>query len=491
MHMNSIADGPKTSLFSGSFWTLFFVLMFSMVGLSTILGLQMLYGIQRLGFSDREATLFFACSVSLMFTTPVIGGYLATRWLNSLITISLGFMLAIAGLYSICLENIHYYYIGMGSFITGNGCVLANALGLLSRLFPKNDHRRDRGFLVCFIGMNVGSFFALSALTMIALNWGYHFAFLACACLFVIALFVFVSINFKLIPLINKKRSHPITPTAVSSCVAALLLATMASSWMLSYAKDHSDALIVLAGIAVALIAMTALKLAKISARTLLIGGFVTITGIVFWTFYMIAPSIVTLYIERTQHHTLFGIPIPSSAFFALNPLFVILGGIAYASYLHFKTKHRTHSHATTSTMPLLSGLGCLSLAYLIMSIVYYDALHSFIQILSFYALLSVAELLILPLGLSVIARLLPSGREGLLSGIWLLSLSIGTLLSGFIAKLTVNTTDTNLPHKLGTNYPIHFLHYALLIASITALITLSYHLVQRQKAAPLALHKV
>lgn len=487
MRMNSI-KGPKTSLFNGSFWTLFFVLMFSMVGLSTILGLQMLYSIQRLGFSDREATLLFACSVSLMFTTPVLGGYLATRWLNSLVTISLGFVFAIAGLYSICLENIHYFYLGIASFITGNGCVLANTLGLLARLFPKNDSRRDRGFLICFIGMNIGAFFALSTLTLSALNWGYHFAFLGCACLLVIALFVFVSINFKLKPLINRRHSHPITPKAVALCLAGLISAIIMSSMLLYYAKNHGSALIALAIVALSLIGSTALKLARISMNTLLVGSFILLTATVFWTFFMLAPSLVTLYIERTQHHTLFGAPIPSSAFFAFNPLFVIIGGIAYSIYLHFKEKY-CKKPITYSIAPFLSGLGCLSLSYLVMSIVYYHAWQSFFQIMAFYALISIAEMLILPLGLSVVSRLLPNGREGLLTGVWLLSLSIGTLLSGFITKITVRMTDSNLPHAIGINYPVHFMHYSLAIASITATLTLIYHLIQKQPLKSLHVH--
>lgn len=484
---NSVYDGPN-SLYSGSFWTIFFILMISMVGLFTMLDLQMLYTVQHMAFSDRQATLLLTTSISLMFTMPIIGGYLASRWLTPLVTISFGFVFAIAGLYTICLADSGYFYSGLASFILGNGCIMANTLGLLSRLFPKNDARRDRAFLVCFIGMNIGAFIATTGLTLVAVNLGYHFAFLTCACLFVIALFLFVSFNFQLKPLLPTYKAPKITSTTLLTCSISLSVALLVSSEILHYSKDHLTILYLLGSVGCVFVGYTATKLVQISYRTLLIALFLLVTSITFWAFYMLAPSLVTLYIERTQHHTLFNYTVPSSCFYALNPLFVILSGTGYATILRWRQRKVTNT-ITWSAVPFLLALGCMSLAYLILSIVYDAPLYSLLQIVAYYALLSFAEVLIFPLGASVISRLLPSGREGLLTGIWLLSISLGGLVSGMIAKLTVYTTDTNTAHTIGINYPLHFLHFALVLALITGGLTFLYYVVQRQPTTAISLN--
>lgn len=445
-----------------------------------MLGLQMLYSIQILHLSDGQASLLFATSIALMFTMPVIGSYLAIHWLNNVSTVSIGLLLSAIGFYLICIASAQHFYLGLASFITGNGCVMANLVGMLSRLFSKSDQRRNQAFMICFTGMNIGSFIALACLTLVAINWGYHFAFLTCAYLFVVALFIFISSANKLQPITKSKHNHRINAFKLVICIASLSATVYAISEVLKYSIEHSITLVFLGVIALAFIALALKELALISKKTLLIGLFLLSTAIIFWAFFLLAPSLVTLYIERTQHHAFFNYTIPSTAFFALNPLFVILGGIIYGIVLR---RRRSKNHTTRhhwSALPFLCGLSCLSLAFLILSIVYYTALHCLIQIVSFYCILSVAELLIFPLGASVMSRLLPHGKEGLLTGIWLLSISVGSLISGFIARSVLRTTDTNLPHAVGTNYALHFLHFSLIIATFASLLTFAYHIGQR-----------
>ncbi|MDF1759108.1 MAG: oligopeptide:H+ symporter [Coxiellaceae bacterium] len=467
------------TLFNGRLCAIFFVLMLSMVGLSTMLGLQMLYSIQVLQLTDSQASLLFATSIALMFTMPVLGSYLAIHWLNSVSTIAIGLLLSAIGLYLICITSTHYFYLGLASFIIGNGCVLANLVGMLSRIYPKSDQRRDRAFIICFTGMNVGSFIALACLTLVAINWGYHFAFLTCAYLMVVALFIFISSANKLQVFTKSNNQKRVTSFRFINTFLCLLATIYGISVMLTHSKDHSYTLAIVAAVALTFIALALRDLAHISKKTLLVAIFLLSIATAFWAFFLLAPSLVTLYIERTQHHAFFNYAFPSTAFFALNPLFVILVGLAYGFVLR-KRRHKNHHHTYWSALPFLCGLGCLSLAFLILSIVYYTPLHCLIQIISFYFMLSIAELLIFPLGASVMSRLLPQGREGLLTGIWLLSISIGSLISGFIARMVLNTTDTNLPHAVGTNYPLHFLHFSLIIAAIACLLTLAYHVGQR-----------
>ncbi len=471
--------GATKPLYSSGLCAIFLVLMFSMVGISTLFALQIMYCIQILHLPDSQATLLFATSIALLFTMPVIGSYIALHWLNIISTIAIGLLLCIAGLYFICVTDPQYFYIGLATFITGNGCVLPNVVALLSRLFNKTDQRRDRAFLICFTGMNIGSFIALVCLTLVAINWGYHFAFLTCAYLFVVALFIFISSAYKLQPINNKKRAPLATPVSYAYSIGGLLVAIVLLSLFLHYAINHPSSLLIVGLIAISFMAITLYKLAMISKKTLMVGMFLLGTSITFWAFFLLAPSLVTLYIERTQHHAIFNYTIPSSAFFALNPLFVIVGGVIYGLILRWRRRQQSKT-PPWSAVPFLTGLGLLSLAYLVMSIVYYSSINCFIQIAGFYGLLSVAELLIFPLGASVISRLLPHGQEGLLTGIWLSSISVGSIISGVIARMVLNTTDTNLPHSVGTNYSIHFLHFSLIIAAVASILTLLYHMGQR-----------
>jgi POT family proton-dependent oligopeptide transporter len=448
-----------------------------MISTSSILGLQMLYGVHQLHLNDQQAYVLFAATISLMFAAPVVGGYIGGRHLLPTHCTYIGLVLSITGMYAMCLGSACYFYAGLGTFIIGNGLTLANLFVLLGRLLPEGDHKRDSGFTFCYIGMSLGSFVALLFSSFIAVTIGYHFTYLACACFLVIALFIMVSNHYSFTPINYKRVRHQPGKQRWSPQSFAILLiitGSIMTSFALYYVQRYPIILLSIAlGITVFYGAMLSrVKFKKIQPRHTLLLLLLTITAVIFWALFMLAPSVVTLFIERTQEYHWMAFRLPSTIFFGLCPLFTAILGLAFSMYLFY---HRNHHRASNIIAKFVLGLLFTAAAFIILGLPHSNTALFYPRIIGFYLCLSAGELAISPIAASVITKLLPRKLEGVLIGFWFLCISIGSALSGWIAKCTLSATDIASHASIQVDYPLHFKQYALIALLFAALMMVAY----------------
>ncbi len=160
-------------------FVLFFTEMWERFSYYGMRALLVLYMVDFFKYSQEEASKVYKWYTSLVYLTPLIGGYLADRYLGNKMTIIIGAVLMAVGHFLMAFTDIWIFYTALGFLIVGNGFFKPNMSVQVGRLYPKNDPRRDGAYTIFYMGINLGAF--LSPLVCGALKetpaLGFHWAF--------------------------------------------------------------------------------------------------------------------------------------------------------------------------------------------------------------------------------------------------------------------------------------------------------------------------
>ena len=156
--------------------TLFFTEMWERFSYYGMRALLVLYLVNSLNYSESEALHIYAVYTGLVYLTPLIGGYLADRYLGAQKSIFIGGLTMMIGHFLMAFPD--YLYLAIGMLIIGNGYFKPNISSLLGRLYKSNDLRRDSGFSIFYVGINLGAFLAPLIVGYVGetINWHYGFA---------------------------------------------------------------------------------------------------------------------------------------------------------------------------------------------------------------------------------------------------------------------------------------------------------------------------
>ena len=156
--------------------TLFFTEMWERFSYYGMRALLVLYLVNSLNYSESDALHIYAVYTGLVYLTPLIGGYLADRYLGAQKSIFIGGLTMMIGHFLMAFPD--YLYLAIGMLIIGNGYFKPNISSLLGRLYKSNDLRRDSGFSIFYVGINLGAFLAPLIVGYVGetINWHYGFA---------------------------------------------------------------------------------------------------------------------------------------------------------------------------------------------------------------------------------------------------------------------------------------------------------------------------
>ncbi len=151
--------------------------MWERFGFYTMAGLFVLYLTNDLKMPDAQATLLFGAFASYLYVTTLPGGYLADRLLGFRRSIIIGAAIMCLGYLSLTIGEASLVPISLGILIVGNGFFKPNVSALLGHLYDEDDPRRESGFTIFYLGINVGSFVAFVVAGWMAKEFGYNWAF--------------------------------------------------------------------------------------------------------------------------------------------------------------------------------------------------------------------------------------------------------------------------------------------------------------------------
>lgn len=418
---------------------------FSFYGMRALL---VLYMVNELKFKDARAYGIMAAYAALVYTTPIIGGFIADHFLGNRRAIIAGGIFIAIGHACLAIDGMMFFYFGLAFIIAGTGLFKANVSSLVGQLYEIGDPRRDAGFTIFYMGINLGALLAPLACGYIGQKYGWHAGFALASFGMLLGLVTF----FKGIASFGSAGTAPNIQSLRKSTLVGLskeqliYIAAVFSVPVFAYLvnQDHIfDIILKVIGVLVfayvIFLSLTKFKEHKIALYVILTLMFFHTA---FFALFEQAFSSLTLFTDRVIDRTVFGVTLETAQFQSLNPAFIILFGPVFAYlWVHLGKKHREPYPPIKFCFGLL--FVALGFGAFIMGIKETEPgqLISGYWLVLGYLLHSIGELCISPVGLSMVTKLAPRAIGSMMMGIWFLSIAFAENLAGVFAKLAVIET--------------------------------------------------
>ncbi|MDH5413894.1 MAG: oligopeptide:H+ symporter, partial [Flavobacteriaceae bacterium] len=361
----------------------------------------------------------------------------------------LGAILMAIGEFLILGGTEHFLMIGMGALIVGNGYFKANISTIVGKLYNDNDPRRDSGFTIFYIGINIGALLATTVVAFVGETYGFKYGFGLAGLGMLMGLIIFWTgrHNYEAAPGLGfteegiKKVFGPLNKAHIVSILSLLLIPV---AYYLIQNNSWLDYLLlglfIFISFSLIKAGNTADKLENVSIwrdRMIALLIFMVI-NITFWACFEQAGTSLTLFADRNVDRSILGWEMPASMTQFFNPFFIIVfGSIFSVMWVKLAEKGRNPS------IPMKFALGIfqLALGFLITNVGLQFVNESFqvplLTLLFLYLLHTTGELFLSPIGLSMVTKLSPKNIAGTAMGAWFLSFAIANYLGGKIASLT------------------------------------------------------
>ena len=428
---------------------------FSYYGMRALLILYMTASVIDGGFAfdDAKAYGIYGAYGALVYLTPLIGGFFADKLVGFRKAIVWGAILMAIGQFTLFLSgnaNEISFYIGLAVLVVGNGFFKPNISSMIGRFYEEGDKRRDGAFTLFYMGINMGAFLAPLTCGAIGENEGWQYGFLTAGIGMVIGYLVFiwgskqgiyedvgngpdVELEKPIIPGLSNK----LLP-AVSTVIMVILASTL-----IVYNDIVDVILVVLAILVIGYLLYEAGKMELQAKQRIWVVVVLLFFTTVFWTFFELAGSALSLFTARNVDRSLFGYEIKTTFFQSFNPLFIMLFAPIF-SWVWIKLSNANKEPAAPYKFGM--GLVLLGLGFLALNLGGASATAGMIPaifMVLLYLLHTIGELTLSPVGLSLVTKLSPRHMVGFLMGIWLLSSSLAHQGGKHIAKLTTVNEKT------------------------------------------------
>ncbi|RUR12162.1 peptide MFS transporter [Legionella sp. km772] len=427
--------------------------MWERYGFYVVQSLLALYLAQHFQWPDKEIYALVGSFTALTYLSPVIGGWIADKLIGQKRAILLG---ALVLFLSYCLLSLFESDIALTSALAGvavgTGLLKPNISSLLGNEYLADSPRRESGFTIFYMGITTGIILGTTLPSHLSKHYGWSTSFASAAVGMVIAFMVFrIGIT------VYKIKDYNAYSFQYKSTIKALLL--MAVLWSLCFYILNSPELAnLMFGGVVLFSAMYILyavsKEDAAQARQTLVIGLLCVISVMFWAFYFQMFMSLTLFISRLVEPTLWGIEFPPPYYITIQSL----GMLVIGYFLSKKYPQQTLIERGLSTgKKFILAMFFMTLAYAIIALVStYSSLNVLLPpllIIPAFLMISLAELLLSPVGLAAITFLADKNKVSTMMGIFFVSLGIGGFLSGKLAGLTA------IPHGVSSLTVLHALY--------------------------------
>lgn len=429
---------------------------FFMASFVVIVASLVLYQKNALQLSNDHAYGVFAAAVALLWILPVGGGYLSNK-LGYANAAKVGLLVCFAGMVCFCFYSATFLYIGLGLYVVGNAFATPAIWCMVDHCYSKTSELREAGFTLFYLIFNIGAVVGIFLGGYLAKNFGFAFEF-GLSAFFLLVSFVFFLIGEKKVTPHKGRTILPQLKWAKREIYASLVIISILSTPVTIFLFYHltlcNILMVLLLGWVTGFLVRIGIKQKEKILRNKIFAFIIlSLISVAFWTLYSLEPSFLSVFIQNNVNTNIFGINIPPSSFFAFDGVFVILFGLIL-SHIWYKLSKRGKNPSLSLKFAgslIVIGIGFCFVAIMItqMGLIKMPAIYIIVA----YAIFAIGELLVSPLGISMVGSLAPEGREGVMMGFWQLCSGIGGLVAGAIAaapKLPEHTV------KLAKSYPVY-----------------------------------
>jgi POT family proton-dependent oligopeptide transporter len=421
-------------------YMLFFAEMWERFSYYGMRALLIFYLTQHWLFNDSKSNLIYGAYTSLVYITPVLGGYLADRYLGQRKAVLFGGILLAAGHSLMAVEGvggqsdptINVFWAALAFIIVGSGFLKANISVMVGQLYRLTDIRRDGAYTIFYMGINVGAALGTILVGYLGqtLGWGYGFGLAGIGMLAGLAVFV-----------LGKKAllGSGEAPAPLSRQKEVTLygvgLAAVAVIWALVQYQDVIQNLLIVSGLALlGYVVYEAFKLDKHPRERIFAILFLIALNPLFWGLFEQAGGSFNLYTDRFVDIG----GVPASLFQSINPIYIILFAPFFAALWVWLGKRGLEPSAPAKFGLALAqvGLGFLVFVWGANS-VGAGVMTPVIFVFLLYLLHTTGELCLSPVGLSAMNRLAPKFMASLIMGAWFYMTAVGNFVAGKIGEAT------------------------------------------------------
>jgi POT family proton-dependent oligopeptide transporter len=462
---------PLWMLFMSEFWE-----RFAFYGIRWAL---VLYIVSQFYAGDATgqaaANLTYGSYLALVYAAALFGGYVADKVIGYQRSILIGAVFMAAGLFMISIPNQDIFKLGLATIIVGNGLFKPNISTMVGKLYSVADPRRDSGFTIFYMGINVGGFLAPIFTQLLAqkvFNTGdtpaYKIVFIAAGIGMVLSL-VWFAIGRKMLKGIGAPDKGTEGNARVMYVALGALCVIPVAYFLLSMGSTNLQYIlsVLFVGLAVMLM-VEGIKNGPVARDKVIAMLLIFAFNILFWMFFEQAGSSFTFLAESIVNRDLSsmipGFTFPTAWFQSVNSLAIILfAPVVAAVWVMMGSKN--------PSIPRKFGLGLIGnglafglLMYALTHLVDDNSKIPFWTLFMVYVIQSIGELCLSPIGLSMVTKLAPLRLVGLGMGGWFLSTGIGNNLSGIFASHVSGDSGMSVASAL-SGYTFGF--YSLLGAGI------------------------
>ncbi|GAA5220793.1 peptide MFS transporter [Membranihabitans marinus] len=354
------------------------------------------------GWSNERALALYGWYTMLVYISSIPGGWLADKVLGQKKTVILGGALLCIGHGILAIDHITAFYTGLGFIIAGVGCLKPNISTMVGGLYSFKDERRDIGFTIFYIGINIGALLAPIACGYLGERYGWHLGFGLAAIGMFIGQMVFV--------------------------------------WGQKYLKGVGDFIGDKDNPDKELMKKPLTAVEKDRVKVLLISFLLVI---LFWGAFEQAGGLLNLWADQNTNRNFLGWEIPASWFQSVNSFFIITLGSLVAGFW-YRRKLKGKEASSLFKMPIglvIQGIGFFFMAYSALEFAKTDS-TSFIWLIMFYLFSTVGELCLSPVSLSFITKLAPVKYASLMMGAYWAATGFGNKLAGELGVYSQNAGE-------------------------------------------------
>jgi POT family proton-dependent oligopeptide transporter len=433
--------------------TLFFTEMwerYSYYGTRALLILFMTAGVATggLGFSVAKAGAVYGFYTAMVYLLTVPGGWVADRIIGQRRAVLYGGILISAGNFCLAATSVTVFYAGLGLLMVGTGLLKANVSTLVGGLYASGDKRRDSGFSIFYMGINLGAFGSPLICGWVASAYGWRWGFVTSA-LGMLAGLLQYALSGKYLgsaglhafrsddPVRDRKQKRNGAMVALGGVAVIIVLAALVSAGVIQITANSISnwlgwGLVLISGVVFSWMIFNKGWSAEERKRAVAI--FVLfISAAIFWASFEQAGSSLNLFGEHNTNRHIFGYEFPAAWFQSVQPLLVIILAPVFAwLWLALGRRQLEPSSPAKFTLGLFFG----GLAFAIMVPAAHGGQVSPFWLIGCYLLQTIGELCLSPVGLSAMTKLAPARAVGFIMGIWFLASSIGNWLAGKAGSL-------------------------------------------------------
>ena len=415
--------------------TLFFTEMwerFSYYGMRALLMLFMVAPVAAggMGMSAERAAAIYGLYTGSVYFTTIPGGWIADRLLGLRRAVLVGGISIALGHYCLAANVRPLFYAGLVFIVVGTGLLKANISSIVGQLYAKDDPRRDAGFSIFYMGINLGAFISPFVCGYLGQQIGWHWGFGAAGVGMTLGLIQYVW---------GQKRLGQAgllleRPANTGRLWLAILAAVTAAAALLYAVWPYREW--VMLGLTAVLFTWLLRTGARDTTERKRIGAIIAlfVFATLFWIGFEQAGSSLTLFADQYTNNVILSWSFPSSWYQSVEPAFVITLAPVFAWLCVRLGRREPSSPAKFAYGLLLLGIGFLFVAVAARIFARTGVKVSPWWLILLYLFHALGELSLSPVGLSTVTKLAPARIVGLMMGVWFLALSLGNFLAGHVA---------------------------------------------------------